>query len=301
MRAPKVVVHLIDGTYELFRAWFGAPAAAAPDGREVGATRSLARQLLALARAERATHVAVAFDRTVESFRNELFDGYKTGDGLEAELLGQFPLAEEVTAALGLVVWSMVEFEADDALATGAVRLAADDRVEQVRIHSPDKDLAQCVSGQRIVRVDRLRNTMLDESGVVRKFGVTPASIPDWLALVGDDADGIPGLPGWGAKSSATVLAEYGHIEAVPALASDWSVKVRGAAQLAETLDRRREDALLYRRLATLRRDVPLQERLEDLVWSSARHAELGRVCQAIGDDGLQDRVRSWEKERAGP
>ncbi|MHC4078109.1 MAG: 5'-3' exonuclease, partial [Planctomycetota bacterium] len=189
-------VHLIDGTYELFRAWFGAPAVEAPDGREVGATRSLARQLLTLIRDEQATHVAVAFDHTVESFRNEIFDGYKTSDGLEPELLGQFELAEQVTAALGLVVWPMVEFEADDALATGAVRFAEDERVDQVRIHTPDKDLAQCVSRQRIVRVDRLRNTVLDEAAVVEKFGVAPVSIPDWLALVGDDADGFPGLPG---------------------------------------------------------------------------------------------------------
>jgi 5'-3' exonuclease len=293
-------VHLIDGTYELFRAWFGAPAVEAPDGREVGATRSLARQLLTLIRDEQATHVAVAFDHTVESFRNEIFDGYKTSDGLEPELLGQFELAEQVTAALGLVVWPMVEFEADDALATGAVRFAEDERVDQVRIHTPDKDLAQCVSRQRIVRVDRLRNTVLDEAAVVEKFGVAPVSIPDWLALVGDDADGLPGLPGWGAKSSATVLAEYGHIEQIPADPGHWSVRVRGAARLADTLNSRREEALLYRTLATLRLDVPLQEELDDLAWRGARHAELRRVCQAIGDEALGDRVRVLEEERAG-
>ncbi|MDX1388352.1 MAG: 5'-3' exonuclease H3TH domain-containing protein [Acidobacteriota bacterium] len=287
-------VHLVDGTYELFRAYYGVPGSTAPDGAEVGAVRGLARSLLALLRNEGATHVAVAFDHVVESFRNDLFGGYKTGEGIEPALLAQFGPAEEAAHALGLVVWPMVEFEADDALATAAARFREDRRVERILICTPDKDLAQSVVGERVVCRDRRRRKTIDESGVIEKFGVGPASIPDWLALVGDDADGIPGIPRWGARSSATVLAEYGHIEKIPDDPSEWRVKVRGAAALAENLSSRRDDAALYRTLATLRTDVPLTESVGDLEWSGARRADLQRLADAVGDSEIAGRVPRW-------
>ena len=248
-------VHLVDGTYELFRAYFGAPSAQAPDGREVGATRGLLRSLGALVRHEGATHVGVAFDHVIESFRNDLYGGYKTGAGIEPALLAQFELAERAAGALGFVVWSMVEFEADDALAAAAARYAGEPAVEQVVIASPDKDLAQCVRGNRVVCADRLRKKTLDEAGVVEKFGVPPASIPDWLALVGDSADGYPGLPRWGAKSAAAVLARWLHIDRIPDQARDWGVAVRGAEALAASLreGREREQALPHTRDAAHR------------------------------------------------
>ncbi|HEY0838779.1 MAG TPA: 5'-3' exonuclease H3TH domain-containing protein, partial [Vulgatibacter sp.] len=221
-------VHILDGTYELFRAHFGAPPARAPDGMEVGATRGLLRSLAMLVKQPGVTHVAVAFDHVIESFRNELFDGYKSSAGVPEELLAQFPLAEEASRALGLVTWPMVELEADDAIATAAARFGEDPRVEQVILGSPDKDLAQCVRGDRIVLWDRRREVTLDEAAVAEKFGVPPASIPDWIALVGDTADGIPGLPQWGAKTSAAVLARWHRLEAIPADPAAWDVKVRG-------------------------------------------------------------------------
>lgn len=284
-------VHLFDGTFELFRAFYGAPESKAPDGREVGATRALARQLLSTVRREEATHVAVAFDHTIESFRNELFEGYKTGGGIDPDLWAQFPLAERMANALGFVVWPMVEFEADDALAAGAVMFAAEPAVEQVRIVCPDKDLTQCVEGRRVVCVDVVRRKEYDEDGVIEKFGVRPRSIPDYLALVGDTADGIPGLPGWGAKSSSTLLMEYGHLDRIPPDAADWTVKLRGAARLAETLAELRDEAALYRTLATLRTDVPLEQELVDLEWAGARRAELEALCAEIGDAGLLERI----------
>jgi 5'-3' exonuclease len=289
-----VKIHLVDGTYELFRAYYGAPPSTAPDGREVGATRGIARSLLALVRNEGATHVGVAFDHVVESFRNELFDGYKTGEGIEPELFEQFGPAERVAHALGMVVWPMVEFEADDALAAAAARYAEDPRVEQVRICTPDKDLTQCVVDPKVVCVDRRRGKVADEAAVREKFGVPPESIPDWLGLVGDSADGIPGIPRWGARSSSTVLAEYGYIEAIPEAAESWSVKVRGAAGLAENLSARRDEALLYRRLATLRTDVPLEESVDDLEWRGARRKELTSLCAELGDDELVARIPRW-------
>lgn len=285
-------LHLVDGTFELFRCWFGAPRAQDADGVEIGAVRGILRTLLALLQEDDVTHVGVAFDHVIESFRNGLFDGYKTGAGVEPELLGQFELAERACRALGVVVWPMVEFEADDALATAAARFR--DRVDQVQICSPDKDLAQCVVGTRVVTRDRIRGTLLDEDGVREKFGVSPASIPDWLALVGDAADGIPGIQGWGAKSAATVLARYGHIEEIPPSADQWEVKVRGAARLSERLEARRDDALLYRRLATLRADVPVHEELDDLRWRGARREELREVCAALGWERFLDRVPRW-------
>jgi 5'-3' exonuclease len=288
-------VHLVDGTYELFRAYFGVPSATTPDGMEIGATLGLGSSLLAMVRNEGATHIGVAFDHTVESFRNDLFDGYKVGDGLDPDLWNQFEPAEAMARALGLVVWPMVEFEADDALAAAAARFRDHRGVDQVRICTPDKDLAQCVQGERVVCVDRRRRKVMDEAGVVEKFGILPASIPDYLALVGDAADGIPGIPRWGARSSATLLAEYGHIEAIPDDEAEWKVSVRGAAALAASLRESREDLELYRTLATLRTDVPLTESLDDLEWRGVPRAELEDVCERFGSGRLLDRVPRWQ------
>ena len=220
-------IHLVDGTYELFRAYFGAPKATGANGSEVGATRGILWSLLSLLRDDRVTHVACAFDHVIESFRNDLFPGYKTSEGVPEDLLAQFPLAERATRALGLVTWPMVEFEADDALATAATRWGDAPEVEQVLICTPDKDMTQCVRDGRIVCFDRMRRKMIDEAAVVEKFGVPPASIADWLALVGDSADGYPGVPRWGAKSAAAVLAHYGHLEAIPNSERQWSVNVQ--------------------------------------------------------------------------
>jgi 5'-3' exonuclease len=287
-------VHLVDGTYELFRSYYGAPQATGPGGVEVGATRGVVRTLLALLREAGVSHVACAFDTVIESFRNDLFPGYKTGEGVPEDLMSQFPLAERAARALGLVVWSMVEFEADDALATGAARWAEAEGVEQVVICSPDKDLTQCVRGNQVVCLDRRRRITLDEPGVVAKFGVPPASIPDWLALVGDSSDGYPGLPGWGAKSAAVVLARFGSIEAIPADPSTWGVRVIGAPRLAAVLREGRADASLYRRLATLRTDVPLAESLPDLEWRGALRDEMAALYREIGDPEPIDSVHRW-------
>ena len=287
-------VHLVDGTYELFRNHFGAPPKAAPDGRQVGATLGLLRSLLLLLSSQDVTHVGVAFDHVIESFRNELFTGYKTGEGTDPDLLAQFPLAEEAVTALGVVVWPMVEFEADDALATAVARFKGEKAVEQIVVCSPDKDLAQLVSGNHIVCWDRRREIVIDEAGVVEKYGVRPPSIPDWLALVGDSADGIPGIPGWGAKSSASVLAHYGHIEEIPEDPDEWKLSVRGAARLAENLAGQRKEALLYRELATLRQDVPLEEKLGDLEWQGA-HKRLKEFCRELGDERIAERISRWQ------
>jgi 5'-3' exonuclease len=287
-------IHLVDGTYELFRAHFGAPEARGRDGTVVGATLGLMRSLLSLLREDGVTHVACAFDHVIESFRNDLFPGYKTSEGVPDELLAQFPLAERATRALGVVVWPMVEFEADDALATAAARAAGDSHVDQVVICSPDKDLAQCVRGTRVVALDRLRRRVYDEAGVIEKFGIPPASIPDWLALVGDDADGIPGVPRWGARSASTLLAHYGHLEEIPDEANRWTVPVRGAAALAESLATHRTEVLLYRRLATLRTDVPLAEETDALRWQGAVRADLTALCHELAEDQILDRVTRW-------
>jgi len=233
----------------------------------------------------------------IESFRNELFGGYKTGDGVDTDLLAQFQPAEDAAAALGIVVWSMVEFEADDALAAGAARWRDAPGVEQVVICSPDKDLSQCVVGSRVICRDRLRRVDRDAAGVVQRFGVTPESIPDWLALVGDNADGYPGIPGWGEKSAAAVLARHLHLEAIPDDPSRWGVDVRSKDRLAAALRAGREQALLYRRLATLRTDVPLAETLEDLEWRGARRPELESLCHTIGAPELLERVRRWRAD----
>ena len=287
-------VHLVDGTYELFRSYFGAPPKRAPDGREVGATLGLVRSLFSLLSSPGVTHVACAFDHVIESFRNELFPAYKTGGGIAPDLLAQFPLAEEAVAALGIVVWPMVEFEADDALATGAERFAADDRVERVLVCSPDKDLAQCVRGTRVVGVDRRRGRIVDEAAVVARFGVSPESIPDWLALVGDGADGIPGIPRWGERSTSAVLGHYGRIEKIPDDAGQWGVAVRGATRLADNLRARRSEAALYKSLATLRTDVPLEEGVDDLEWRGALGDEIEDLGKALGDESLPRRIPRW-------
>jgi 5'-3' exonuclease len=292
--AKLPAVHLVDATYELFRAHFAVPPAKAPDGREVGAVRGVLSTLLYLVQQEGATHVACATDHVIRSFRNELYAGYKTEEGVEPALLAQFPLVEEAMAALGLVVWPMVEFEADDALASGAARFAAE--TSQVLVATPDKDLAQCVRGTQVVMLDRRRKLTLDEAAVRAKYGVSPRSIPDWLALVGDSADGYPGLRGWGERSAAAVLERWETIEAIPAAASDWDVKVRAAERLAATLAERRDEALLYKRLATLRSDVPLRESLEDLEWRGARK-ELRDLCKRIGFDDFPQRVRRWRTQ----
>ena len=283
-------IHLIDGTYELFRGFYGPPPKKAPDGREVGATVGLLRSLLALLNDPDVTHVGVAFDHVVESFRNDLFAGYKTGEGIDPDLFAQFPLAEAAVAALGLVVWPMVEFEADDAIATAAIRFRDDPAVQQIIVCSPDKDLAQLVAGQRVVCWDRRREIIYDEAAVMEKYGVPPASIPDWLALVGDSADGIPGIPAWGAKSAATVLSQFGHIEEIPADLAQWPISAGRARRLAENLAAQRDDALLYRRLTMLRSDVPLTESLSDLEWRGAR-SEFRQFCHELGVDDLPGRV----------
>ncbi len=259
-------IHLVDGTYELFRHYYALPSARDEDGREVAAVRGVLASVLGIISGG-ATHIAVATDHVIESFRNGLWPGYKTGAGIEPELLAQFPLLEDALSSAGIVVWPMVEFEADDALAAAALAAARDTRVERVIICTPDKDLAQCVRGTRIVQLNRRTRITLDEQGVVQKFGVSPASIPDYLALVGDAADGYPGLPGWGAKSSAAVLAKFFHLESIPMDCREWRVNATNASALADTLCRERDRALLFRTLATLRTDIALFEDVQQLRW----------------------------------
>ena len=286
-------IHLVDGTYELFRSFYGPPPKKSPDGREVGATIGLLRSMLALISDSGVTHIACAFDHVIESFRNDLFPGYKTGAGINPDLFAQFTLAEQAVDALGIVVWPMVEFEADDAIATAAVRFKAESGVDQIVICSPDKDLAQLVSGNHIVCWDRRRDIVYDEAAVVAKYGVAPASIPDWLALVGDSADGIPGIPTWGAKSAAALLSRYQHIEAIPDDTSLWDMSAGRARRLAENLANHREEARLYLRLTTLRTDVPLSESVDDLEWHGA-HEGFRKLCVELGASDLLDRVPRW-------
>ena len=260
-------VHLIDGTYELFRHYYALPSARDQDGREIAAVRGALASVLGMIKGG-ATHVAVATDHVIESFRNKLWRGYKTSAGIEPDLLAQFPLLEQVLSAAGIVVWPMVEFEADDALAAGALAASRDARVEHVIICTPDKDLAQCVRGTRVVQLNRRTRVTYEEAGVVQKFGVSPPSIPDYLALVGDAADGYPGLPGWGAKSSAAVLAKFLHIESIPKDYAEWHVNAANAGTLANTLAAQREQALLFRTLATLRTDIELFDDVEQLRWN---------------------------------
>ena len=275
-------VHLFDGTYELFRAWFGAPPAQHA-GVEVGAVRVYMRSLAGLLRSGAVTHGGVAFDQVIESFRNDLFAGYKTGEGIDPRLFAQFPLAERAAAALGLPSWGLVELEADDGIATAAARAAADPRVEQVRIAAVDKDMCQCVVGTRVVCWDRWKDAVLDEAGVIAKHGVRPVSIPDWLALVGDTADGIPGLPGWGKTSAAKVLMEWTHLDRIPDDPAAWKVTVRGADRLAAALRAQRDDALLYRTLATLRTDGTFRCDVDALAWRGVDREALAALCDEIG------------------
>jgi 5'-3' exonuclease len=260
-------VYLVDGTYELFRHYYALPSARDENGREIAAVRGVLASVLGMIKAG-ATHIAVATDHVIESFRNPLWPGYKTSEGVEPDLLAQFPLLEGTLVAAGIVVWPMVEFEADDALAAAALAAARDSRVERVIICTPDKDLAQCVRRTRVVQLNRRTRVTLDEAGVVLKFGVSPESIPDYLALVGDAADGYPGLQGWGAKSSAAVLAKFLHLEAIPKDCRDWRVNATNASALAGTLCREWDQALLFRRLATLRTDIMLFDHVDELRWS---------------------------------
>ncbi len=285
-------LHLLDATYELFRAYFGFPKRQAPDGTEVGATYGIIETTLRLLRQDDVTHVAAATDTVIESFRNDLFDGYKTGAGIEPELMAQFPLAEEALTILGVVVWPLVEFEADDGIATAALRWVDD--VEKVVILSPDKDLMQCVVGDRIVSFNRREEKELDEQGVIEKFGIPPVSIPDYLALVGDTADGVPGIPGWGAKSTSTVLARYGRLERIPTSHEEWDVTVRGAARLSGNLEAARDEAMLYRTLTTLRRDVPLAESLDDLEWKGVDQQAYLELCDRYDFGEIRERPHRW-------
>jgi 5'-3' exonuclease len=283
-----VEIYLVDGTYELFRHYYALPPARDSQGREVAAVRGVLASVLGMIK-QGATHVAVATDHVIESFRNDLWSGYKTSEGVEPDLLSQFPLLEEVLSAAGIVVWPMVEFEADDALAAGALAAARDSRVQRVIICTPDKDLGQSVSGTRIVQLNRRTQVILDETGVIQKFGIPPASIPDYLALVGDAADGYPGLKGWGAKSSSAVLAKFGHLEHIPADFREWQVKVTGASTLAAVLSREHERALLFRRLATLRTDIALFNNVDELRWSGPTPAFAALAAQldaAVTADG---------------
>lgn len=277
-------VHLVDGTYELFRYHYG------PSNRdpERGATVGVLGSLLTLV-SDGATHIGVATDHVIESFRNDLWATYKDGAGVEPVLKAQFPLLEEAMAAAGFAVWPQVEFEADDGLAAGAALGAGDDRVERVIICTPDKDMAQLVGG-KVVQWDRRQDRWYDPAGVVEKFGVPPASIPDWLALVGDSADGFPGLPGWGAKSAAAVLARYGHIEDIPDAAGQWDVTVRGGAKLAATLAEQREAAMLFRTLATLRPDAPVSATVDDMAWTGPT-SDFASMAASLGADGLVARA----------
>lgn len=281
-------IHLVDGTYELFRHYYAMPSARDSDGREVGAVRGVVASVLGMIK-QGATHIGFATDYVIESFRNDLWAGYKTGAGIDPALWGQFRLLEEAMTALGVVVWPMVEVEADDALAAAAHIAAQDERVDHVIICTPDKDLAQCVRGTRVVQMNRRARTTIDEAGVVAKFGVLPESIPDYLALVGDTADGYPGLPGWGAKSTAAVLAKFHHLEAIPEDWQTWKVNATGASSLSATLARERDNAYLFRTLATLRTDIPLFENVDELQWKGPTPAfeKLGaQLNAAVSEKG---------------
>lgn len=286
-------IHLVDGTYELFRAHFGAPPKKAPNGMEVGATLGLLRSMMLLLSDPDVTHVAVAFDHVIESFRNKLYPGYKTGAGVDPNLLAQFQIAENAVAALGLVVWPMVKFEADDAIATAVARFKKIRSVEQIVICSVDKDLMQMVDGKRVVSWDRRREIILDEKGVVEKFGVKPESIPDYLALVGDSADGYPGIKGWGAASTSAVLAKFKHIESIPKDPKKLPLGLGRATTLIENLHQNFKDALLFRELSALHEDVSLKETLKDLEWQGA-YPRLKTLCRELGDVRISERVPRW-------
>lgn len=290
-------LYLVDGTYELFRAHFGAPPRTSPDGAPVGAVAGLLQTLLLLLREQQPEYIACAFDHVVESFRNDLFEGYKTGEGVPEDLAAQFDLAETTSRSLGIATWPMVEFEADDAIATAASRWKDDPKIDKVVICSVDKDLMNLVEDDRVVVWDRRRDLTYTEADVLERFGVPPASIPDYLALVGDTADGIPGVPRWGAKGTATVLSEYGHLDSIPASHEDWTVAVRGARSLATNLAERRDEAELYRTLTTLRTDVPLTHGLEDLRWLGVPHDDYVALCDTLGLERLKDAPGRWRQD----
>jgi 5'-3' exonuclease len=282
-------VHLIDGTYELFRHFYAVPAGTDVNGQEIGAVRGVLTSVLSMID-RGATHIGVATDHVVESFRNDLYPGYKTSEGVPPQLLSQFPVLEQALEAMGVIVWPMVEFEADDALASAAAKAAKDDRVTRVLICTPDKDLSQCVIGTRVVQLDRRRDIVRDEAGVIAKFGVKPESIPDYLAVVGDTADGFPGLPGWGAKAAALALSRYSHLENIPKDWRDWQSSIKRARALSESLLNGWSDALLFRTLATLRLDVPVFDRVDDLCWQGPRK-NFDELCQRIKAYDLFRRV----------
>ncbi len=289
-------VYLIDGTYELFRHFFAVPSAVDASGQEIGAVRGVLNSVLSMI--ERgATHVGVATDHVVESFRNNLYAGYKTSEGVPPELLSQFPILEEALEAMGVVVWPMVEYEADDALASAAAKAAADARVNQVIICTPDKDLSQCVVGTRVVQLDRRREATRDEAGVVARFGVKPQSIPDYLALVGDSADGFPGVAGWGAKSASLMLSQYGHLEDIPKNWKEWPLSIRSAFRLSTSLFNSWNEALLFRVLATLRLDVPVFESVDELQWKGPL-SSFGEQCERMRSPELLDRALSAARKR---
>ena len=294
-----MLIHLVDGTSELFRHFFAVPSAKTADGMEVAAIQGVLSSVLFLI-ADGATHVGVATDHVIESFRNDLWPGYKTSAGVAPELLAQFHPLEQALSAMGVVVFPMVEFEADDALAAAAAVAAADPRVARVVICTPDKDLAQCVVGERVIQLDRRLRKARDEAGVIAKFGVPPASIPDYLALVGDSADGYPGLPGWGEKSASAVLARWRHIDAIPERASDWGVSVRGAAALAATLAAHREQARLFRTLATLRLDAPTIAGVDELRWTGPA-PEFEAIADWLGQRSLFERAKALAQRAARP
>jgi 5'-3' exonuclease len=288
-------LHLLDGTYELFRSHFGAPPRQTPEGWEIGAVEGILRSTINLLGQEDVTHVGAAFDSVIESFRNDMYDGYKTGEGTPPELYAQFPVAERAMEALGVTVWSMIEFEADDGLAAAAVKFV--DEVDRVIILSPDKDMTQLFGNPKIVGYDRRNQKLVDAEAVREKFGVDPESIADYLGLVGDTADGFPGLPGWGAKSSATLLAEYEHIEHIPPSEHDWAVKVRGAAKLAATLREHMDDALLFRDIATLRTEAPIPQTLEEIRWQGADRSSWEALCDELGFNTLRTAPTKWRGE----
>jgi 5'-3' exonuclease len=290
-------VHLIDGTYELFRHFFAVPAAADVNGQEIGAVRGVLTSVLSMIEGG-ATHIGVATDHVVESFRNDLYPGYKTSEGVDQELLSQFPILEEALEAMGVVVWPMVYYEADDALASAASKAGNDSRVRQVLIFTPDKDLAQCVVGTRVVQLDRRRDVLRDEAGVVAKFGVNPQSIPDYLAVVGDSADGFPGVRGWGAKAAALVLSQYPHLEDIPKDWKGWHPSIGRARVLSESLFNAWDDALLFRTLATLRLDVPVFDTVEDLRWKGPRPS-FEDHCKRMKSPNLLARVTSAISKRS--